>query len=663
MADGPREQEHRAGRARRKAVARSSHGVWEPAPDRADPISLLAAQNRDRIADLVPVRWGRMLESPFAFLRGAAAVMAADLATTPRSGITVQACGDAHVANFGMSASPERILLFDVNDFDETWPGPFEWDLKRLATSAVVVARGERLGDQQGVAAARAAVRSYRHHMRRYAASGVVEVWYSRVDAAAARMLGADPAAPVKTALDRARRHTSRSALPRLTELAADGARRIVDHPPLVTHDIGSHESEAFEPLFASYRQSLDDARRVLIDRFTLVDVARKVVGVGSVGTRCFIALLTSDVGEPLFLQMKEAGVSVLAGYGRLPGPATPQPGPRPATGGQGRRVVDGQRLMQAASDIFLGAASWRGRDYYVRQLRDMKEAINAATLDAAGLVGYLELCGWTLARAHARSGPAATIAGYMGGGDHLEEAVARFAVAYADQTERDHALLVEAVRSGRVGGGSRPLRAGGWRRLGGRRRCQLVDLTHLGVVEVPVPGGGVGLHLGAGGGAGDDRGHLLVAEEPGHGQLQQAVPLRFGEGAQPLDGGQLRVEGGVMVGLHARQAATGGRRLAQLVLPGQEPGGQREVRHEGDARPAALGEDLALGGALQEAVFVLDGDEPRRVAADRRPRLTQLLGREVRASDLAHFPAFTHASNAPKVSAMGVVASGAWRM
>ncbi len=448
MTRGPRNDERRTGRAVRGRVPRSSHGHWEPAPGRPDPIAVLDEQNRDRVADLVPVRWGRMLASPFAFLRGAAVVMAGDLATTPVSGITVQACGDAHVANFGVFASPERILLFDVNDFDETLPGPFEWDLKRLATSAVVVARGAGRRDALGVDAARAAVRSYRRHMRRYAAMGVIDIWYDRVDAdPAVRALG--------PALSEARRDTSRAALPKLTELADDGARRIVDHPPLVTHDVGYDEAGTFRPLMRSYGLSLDDDRRVLLDRFTLVDVARKVVGVGSVGTRCYIALLTSDVGEPLFLQVKEAEASVLAEpLGAIDdGAPTPTlPGaPTPRPGREGRRVVDGQKIMQAASDIFLGSASWRGRDYYVRQLRDMKGTVDLAALGAGAFVRYLELCGWTLARAHARSGPAAAIAGYVGGGDVFDDAVSRFAVAYADQTERDHALLVDAVRCGRV--------------------------------------------------------------------------------------------------------------------------------------------------------------------------------------------------------------------
>jgi uncharacterized protein (DUF2252 family) len=293
--------------------------------------------------------------------------------------------------------------------------------------------------------------------MHRYAAMGVLDVWYDRVDAdAAVRALGSAPAASIETVLAQARRHTSQAALPKLTELTGDGGRRIVDRPPLVTHEVGVQETDTMGPLLRSYRDSLDDDHRVLLDRFTVTDVARKVVGVGSVGTRCFIALLTSDVGEPLFLQVKEAGPSALAGHVPTAAAAVgtspvPVPGPVPGHGYEGRRVVDGQRLMQAASDIFLGWASWRGRDYYVRQLRDMKGTVNVTALDAGGFVTYLELCGWTLARAHARSGRAAMIDGYMGQSERFDNAIGRFAVAYADQTERDHALLEAAVRSGRV--------------------------------------------------------------------------------------------------------------------------------------------------------------------------------------------------------------------
>jgi uncharacterized protein (DUF2252 family) len=374
-----------------------------------------------------------MLQSPFAFLRGSVRVMAGDLDRGPTSDIGVQICGDAHLANFGVFGSPERTLLFDCNDFDETRPGPFEWDLKRLATSAVVLGRST-VGERGGVAAARAAVVAYRRHIDRYARLGVLDVWYDRVDAdAAASVLGASPSATVEKTIAQARRHTSQAALPRLTALADDGARRIIDHPPLVTHDTGE-TADMLTSFIPDYRQSLESDRRVLLDRFTVVDAARKVVGVGSVGTRCFIGLLVSDVGEPLFLQVKEA-----EGTGR------------PWPGGEGQRVVHGQRLMQAASDIFLGSASWQGRDYYVRQLRDMKATVDVTDLGRDDLVSYLELCGWTLARAHARSGPAATIAGYVGRGDVFDEAITRFALAYADQTERDHTQLVKAVRSGRI--------------------------------------------------------------------------------------------------------------------------------------------------------------------------------------------------------------------
>jgi uncharacterized protein (DUF2252 family) len=277
--------------------------------------------------------------------------------------------------------------------------------------------------------------------MRRYARGGVLDVWYDHVDVeAVVGVLGSARPTAGERAVVGARRHTSQAALPKLTELTADGGRRIIDHPPLVTHDVGDDEVDALAPLLESYRRSLESDRRALVDRFTVVDVARKVVGVGSVGTRCYIALLVSDVGEPLFLQVKEADRPM---EGSMP----QQPWP----GGEGQRVVDGQRLMQAASDIFLGSASWRGRDYFVRQLRDMKGTVNAAELAADEFVRYLELCGWTLARAHARSGPAAVIAGYVGSGAVFDDAITRFAVAYADQTERDHALLVEAVRTGRI--------------------------------------------------------------------------------------------------------------------------------------------------------------------------------------------------------------------
>lgn len=436
-------------------MPRSSQGAWEPPSDRPDPIALLDAENAGRLPDLVPVRWGRMLESPFAFMRGAAGLMAVDLAHTPSTGVQVQLCGDAHMANFGVFASPERRLLFDVNDFDETTPGPWEWDLKRLAASAAVIARLAGLPSDQQAKTAHAAARAYRHHMTRFAGMGTLEVWYERVDAKAAlRTIGRATPAPVRAAVTGAHRQTSRAELPKLTVRVDGGRRRIVDHPPLVSHQGVDRDSPTVHKAFTKYPETLESDRKVLLQRFELVDLALKVVGVGSVGTRCFVALLMSDVGDPLFLQIKEAGASVVAssvpkrppGAVRASGGASPE---TPRSGG--RRVVSGQRLMQAASDIFLGWANAEGTDFYVRQLRDMKATIGTASLGARGLVGYAKLCGWALARAHARSGAAAQIAGYAGNGGVLDDAVARFALAYADQNDRDYAQLVEAVRTGRI--------------------------------------------------------------------------------------------------------------------------------------------------------------------------------------------------------------------
>jgi uncharacterized protein (DUF2252 family) len=438
-------------------VPRSSHGEWKPPADRPDPIALLDAENVGRLPALVPVRWGRMLESPFAFMRGAAGLMAADLARTPSTGLHVQVCGDAHMANFGVFASPERRLLFDVNDFDETTIGPWEWDLKRLAASAVVIGRMAVIPPDHQAGAAHAAARAYRRHMTRYAGMGALDVWYERVDAKAAlRTIGRRASAPVRSAVAGAHRQTSQAALPQLTVRTDGGQRRIVDHPPLVSHAGVDEHSEMIHGFLAKYPGTLENDRRALLERFSVVDLATKVVGVGSVGTRCFVAMYVSDIGDPLFLQVKEAGRSSLASY-VPPRPAgavggrrsTPAAAESPRTGG--RRVVDGQRLMQAASDVFLGWANTGATDFYVRQLRDMKGSVDTASLDARGLVAYAKLCGWALARAHARSGAAAQIAGYAGNGGVLDDAISRFALAYADQTERDHALLVEAVRSGRI--------------------------------------------------------------------------------------------------------------------------------------------------------------------------------------------------------------------
>jgi uncharacterized protein (DUF2252 family) len=405
-------------------------------------VALLEAQNADRLPALVPLRWARMLPSPFTFLRGAAVVMAADLASTPTTGITVQVCGDAHIANFGVFASPERNLLFDVTDFDETLRAPWEWDLKRLAASAVVAARTAGLNEWVGQAAAATGVRAYRVAMRRYAGETVLASWYSQVDEeTTTRLLRRGRSRnELEAMFAKARDATSATALPTLATLTRAGEWRIVDHPPVVSHDGMGEHLAGLQRLYQTYRGSLEDDRRLLLDRFEVRDYALKVVGVGSVGTRCFVALLVSDVDEPLFLQVKEAQQSVLAPYAGADG-----------TSREGRRVVTGQRIMQADSDIFLGWAEAEGRDFYVRQLRDMKGSANFATMRPGVFRDYLELCGLTLARAHARSGSAPEIAGYLGRGPVFDDAVTRFAVAYADQTAADHKRLRDAVRSGRI--------------------------------------------------------------------------------------------------------------------------------------------------------------------------------------------------------------------
>ena len=380
--------------------------------------------------------------------------MAHDLATTPDTGLTVQVCGDAHLANFGMFASPERALLFDVNDFDETDAGPWEWDVKRLSASVAVLSRvsGRPPADQHE--AARSAASAYRRHMAEYAAMSELGVWYSRVDAEHAGRLvasaGAAARSEVHAELRAARHHTAEAVLPGLTALAPDGSRGIVDHPPLVSHHGVDTHGKLLPAVLAGYLSTLEDDRRALVGRYEVVDFALKVVGVGSVGTRCFIALLLDETGQPLLLQVKEADVSALAQVGA----AVPVPHRQRGPGPEGRRVVEGQRRMQAASDLFLGWAADEGVDYYVRQLRDMKGSIDATALDGAGLADYAALCGWVLARAHARSAGAATaarIAGYLGGSSAFEDAVGAFAVAYAEQTERDHEALVTAVKRGRL--------------------------------------------------------------------------------------------------------------------------------------------------------------------------------------------------------------------
>jgi uncharacterized protein (DUF2252 family) len=432
-----------AGRALRKVVPRSSHAAWDPPAGRAAALSLLEESNRGRLPDLVPIRAARMRASPFAFLRGAPALMAHDLATTPATGLIVQACGDAHLLNFGLFATPERNLVFGLNDFDETLPAPWEWDVKRLAASFVVAARTVGFDQALGRRAALAAVRTYREQLARFAGMRLLELWYSRVDAATIVALSRGRRRRAVTErLRRAEHHTNREALPRLTEPVGRG-RRFVDDPPLLTH-VGECDRDWIEEVLARYRATLSDERRRLLGRFRAHDAARKVVGVGSVGTRCYVVLLLGDRhDDPLLLQVKQAGASVLepyAGRSRYRHP--------------GRRVIDGQRMLQTASDIFLG---WTGdgvAHYYVRQLWDMKGSVDLETLSPGDLVAYARLCGWVLARAHARSGDAAAISGYLGSGDRFDRAVAAFAEAYADQTEADHAAFSRARGSPAAGGG-----------------------------------------------------------------------------------------------------------------------------------------------------------------------------------------------------------------
>ncbi|MDX2560857.1 DUF2252 domain-containing protein [Streptomyces sp. TX20-6-3] len=430
------------GRAARKHIPRSSHGRWIPSAQRPDPIDVLERQAEDRLPDLAPLRYGRMAASPFAFLRGAAALMAVDLAAQRHTGLTVQLCGDAHLLNFGVYASPERTLLFDVNDFDETLPGPFEWDVKRLAASVTVAALQNGSSRAKARRAALVAVESYRTTMRRLADLGELTVWYERIAADdLVPLVRRDERARFENRLARARRRTSLHALAKLTETDATGARHFVDDPPLLerTTDI---DRVTLGKIFNDYRSSLAEERRVLLDRYRFLEAARKVVGVGSVGTRCFVLLLEGrDDGDPLLLQIKEAGRSVLEPY------LEPSPYAH-----QGRRVVYGQRLTQAASDIFLGWMTGpEQRHFYWRQLRDMKGSAEVETMSPAMLRDYARLCGRALARAHARSGDRIAIAAYLGGSDVFDRAVADFSLAYAGQNADDYAALGGAIAAGVV--------------------------------------------------------------------------------------------------------------------------------------------------------------------------------------------------------------------
>jgi len=452
-----REQRAAAGRAVRQLVPRSSHGEWSPDPQRPDPVELLQEQASTRIQELVPLRYGRMLRTPFTFYRGAAYLMASDLAGSPRTGLTTQLCGDAHLSNFGSFAAPDRRLLFGLNDFDETLPGPFEWDLKRLATSFAVAGRDRGFGSGTRESINLAVTRAYRRTMLEMAQLGRLDLWYARldVDEVGERLRALLKPREVKQferTVAKARAKDRTKAFAKLVEVV-DGQPKFVGDPPrMVPLDqlfaVEEHQRvwEVLSEMLDSYRRSLNGDRRHLFEGFHFVEAALKVVGVGSVGTRAWVVLMVGNgVDDPLFLQVKEAQSSVLEPFLGKNEHAS-----------HGQRVVEGQRLMQSASDILLGWIRADGldgvsRDYYVRQLWDGKGSADVESMKPAGMRGYADLCGWTLARAHARSGDPVAIAGYLGSGDRFDRALASFAETYADQNERDFAALEHAAKTGRI--------------------------------------------------------------------------------------------------------------------------------------------------------------------------------------------------------------------
>jgi uncharacterized protein (DUF2252 family) len=445
------------GKAARAKVSRSSHGEWAPASDRPDPVALMEAQEASRVPELLPLRHGRMAASPFAFYRGAANVLAADLSTVPHSGLRVQLCGDAHLANFGGFASPERSLVFDLNDFDETLPGPFEWDVKRLAASLEVAARDRGFSRKVRTRIVTDSVRSYRNAMRSFASMQNLDVWYSRLSLEDLRarlgVLGRDALRRFQRNVDKAQTKDRLRAESKLTRVV-DGEPRFVSDPPLLVPveelfaDSVVHDLEAtIHHALRAYRRTLPDDRRHLVESYRFVQLARKVVGVGSVGTRCWVALMVGlDNADPLFLQVKEAEASVLEPYLGKSGFAN-----------HGQRVVQGQRLVQAAGDIFLGwervavGDDGKPHDHYFRQLWDWKASADIDTMTPPMLGVYGQMCGWTLARAHARSGDRVAIAAYLGGSSTFDQAIARFARLYAQQNDLDHQALTNAIATGRM--------------------------------------------------------------------------------------------------------------------------------------------------------------------------------------------------------------------
>lgn len=438
-----------AGKLERKRVPRSSHATYEPATDRPDPVATLEMEGKTRVAELLPLRYQRMSATPFTFYRGSAGVMAFDLSSGPRTNLHTQLCGDMHMANMGLYASPERLLLFDVNDFDETLPGPFEWDVKRLVTSFIVAGRTRGFAAKQTRRAAFTCARSYRETLSRLADKGTLEIWYTKIDEASinefARSVAVSNAVRTRSehAMRKARSRTSLSGVKKLTEVV-NGRRQFKEDPPLLSRAMVSEDAWQHLPgLVDRYRRTLAHDRRQLLGRYELLDIARKVVGVGSVGTNAWALLMQGrDESDLLLLQAKQASASVLEPYVG-----------RSQFRHPGQRVVEGQRFMQAFSDIFLGWGD--GLDaslhYYLRQLRDMKGGVDADNLQPDGIEGYAQLCGITLARAHARGGDAITIASYLGTSDTFDRAVVAFAEQYAEQNAADHARMIEAINDGRL--------------------------------------------------------------------------------------------------------------------------------------------------------------------------------------------------------------------
>ncbi|QXI49960.1 MULTISPECIES: DUF2252 domain-containing protein [Pseudomonas] len=437
-----RKQRLEAGKRLRDSVPRAAHATWKPSSKQRDPVALLEQSNRHRHPELVPVRYGRMLRSPFTFLRGSAGLMARDLASLPSTGIRVQACGDCHLLNFGLFATPERNLIFDINDFDETLPAPWEWDIKRLAVSFAVAALDNRLERKQARQLAMACVSAYRKRMRELSLMSPLDVWYDRLDAQT--LIDMAPNAAYRKAREalmaKARTRIGDYLYPQISD-EVGGRRRLVDQPPILFHVREADFAKRVKLALEDYRNSLLPERRVLYDRYRLEDIAVKAVGIGSVGTFCFVGLFFSAENNPLLLQFKEACPSVLAPYAGASEFAN-----------QGQRVVTGQRLSQSASDIFLGwTEGSKGRQFFVRQLRDMKMSLPVEGASFEQMAMYAEVCGMTLARAHAKSGDAALISGYLGKSDAFDTAIGSFALAYAGQNAKDYRALVDAERKGRI--------------------------------------------------------------------------------------------------------------------------------------------------------------------------------------------------------------------